>query len=129
MSARALFLVPLLVMGSFPQETPVLRSRSNVVLVPTMVTDANGEVVYGLHASDFVLEDDGVEQPVHLDDAEESDPISLILAVQTGRRAKREFPRMRGLNSLLNPVFDQPGSRDRKSTRLNSSHTVISYAV
>ena len=111
MSARALLLAPLLVIASFPQQTPVLRSQSNVVLVPTMVTDPNGEVVYGLNADGFLLEDDGVVQTVHLDDEAESDPISLILAVQTGRRAKREFPRMLGLNSLLNPVFDQPGSR------------------
>jgi hypothetical protein len=33
------------------------------------------------------------------------------LAVQTGRRASREFSRLRGLSSLLNPVFDQLGSR------------------
>lgn len=111
MSAKALLLAPLLVIAGFPQQTPVLRSQSNVVLVSAMVTDANGEVVYGLNAGDFVLEDDGVGQTLHLDDETESDPISLILAVQTGRRAKREFPRMQGLNSLLNPVFDQPGSR------------------
>ena len=111
MSARVLLLVPLLVIGSLPQQTPVVRSQSNVVLVPTMVKDASGEIVYGLKAGDFILEDDGIEQPVRLDDAAESEPISLILAVQTGRRAKREFLRMQGLNSLLNPVFDQPGSR------------------
>jgi VWFA-related protein len=111
MSVRVLLLVPLLVIGSLPQQTPVLRSQSNVVLVPTMVKDASGEIVYGLNAGDFILEDDGIEQPVRLDDAAESDPISLVLAVQTGRRAKREFPRMQGLNSLLNPVFDQLGSR------------------
>src|SRR5947207_9601549 len=30
---------------------------------------------------------------------------------------------------LLDPVMSLPGTKDRKSTRLNSSHTVISYAV
>src|SRR5438034_8216095 len=38
-----------------------------------------------------------------------------------------------GLNALTNDTTGQynvaVGSRDRKSTRLNSSHTVISYAV
>jgi VWFA-related protein len=111
MSARVLLLVPLLVIGSLPQQTPVLRSQSNVVLVPTLVKDASGEIVYGLNAGDFILEDDGIEQSVRLEDVAESDPISLVLAVQTGRRAKREFSRMQGLNSLLDPVFDQPGSR------------------
>jgi VWFA-related protein len=110
MSAKALLFAPLLVIATFPQQNPVLRSQSNVVLVPTMVKDASGEIVYGLTAGDFVIEDDGIEQPVRLDDTA-ADPISLILAVQTGRRARREFSRMQGLNSLLNPVFDQPGSR------------------
>jgi VWFA-related protein len=111
MSARVLLLVPLLVIGSLPQQTPVLRSQSNVVLVPTLVKDASGEIVYGLNAGDFIVEDYGIEQSVRLEDVAESDPISLVLAVQTGRRAKREFSRMQGLNSLLDPVFDQPGSR------------------
>src|SRR5437588_3282473 len=31
--------------------------------------------------------------------------------------------------NLRGTVGDRPGGRDRKSTRLNSSHTVISYAV
>ena len=38
------------------------NAQSNVVLVPTLVRDANGNVVYGLQATDFVIEDDGLEQ-------------------------------------------------------------------
>src|SRR5438132_10038115 len=34
-----------------------------------------------------------------------------------------------GRAEALHPVRDGPARRDRKSTRLNSSHTVISYAV
>jgi len=69
--------------------------------------------VYGLPASDFVVRDDGVPQKVHLDDAEEqvAPPVSVLVAIQTGRRAKREFPRIRGLASMLLPTLDQQGSQ------------------
>jgi VWFA-related protein len=53
----------------------------------------------------FSIEDDGVQQAVHLDEAAEAVPVSLVIAVQTGRRAWREFGRMRGLASMLDPVL------------------------
>ena len=69
-----------------PQET-TLRSQSNLVLVPTLVKDQQGEIVYGLQAKDFLVEDDGVEQTVRLDETPEGQPISLVVAIQRGRRA------------------------------------------
>ncbi len=92
----------------FPQETTpetTLRSRSNVVLVPTLVKDLQGGIVYGLQAKDFIVEDDGIEQPVHLDETPEGQPISLVVAIQRGRRAYAEFPRIQGLKSMLDPLF------------------------
>ena len=61
--------------------------------------------MYGLTAKDFVVEDDGVEQSVRLDEAPEGQPISLVLAIQKGRRAAYEFPRMQGLKSMIDPLF------------------------
>ena len=43
-----------------------------------------------------------------LDEDAESDPLSIVVAVQTGRSASREFPRIRGLSSMLSPIMDQP---------------------
>lgn len=86
------------------QET-TLRSRSNLVLVPALVKDSQGGVVYGLEAKDFVVEDNGVEQTVNLDEAPEGQPVSLVVAVQTGRRANYEFPRLAGLKTMLEPLF------------------------
>src|ERR1017187_4078121 len=57
------FLVLMLLGGiALPQET-TLRSQSNVVLVPVLVKDQQGGIVYGLQTKDFIVEDDGVEQP------------------------------------------------------------------
>jgi VWFA-related protein len=90
------------------QPEPSFRSQTNLVPVPTLVRDAAGKAVYGLHADDFIIEDDGVEQAVHLDEVVEAEPISLVIAVQCGRRADREFGRMAGLAAMLDPVLSGP---------------------
>jgi len=97
-------LLTLLVAGTSAQET-TLRSQSTLVLLPTLVKDAQGGIVYGLQAKDFIVEDDGVEQPARLDEAPETQPISLVVAIQRGRRAVYEFPRIQGLKSMLDPLF------------------------
>jgi VWFA-related protein len=107
--ARLSFLVTsgvltLVASSALAQET-TLRSQANVVLIPALVKDQQGGTVYGLQASDFIIEDDGVEQPARLDEAPEGQPISLVVAIQTGRRAYYEFPRMQGLKAMLDPLF------------------------
>ena len=99
-----LLLVTLFATTSLPQET-TLRSQSNVVLIPALVKDREGGIVYGLQDKDFIVEDDGVEQAVRLDEAPEGQPISLVVAIQRGGRAAYEFPRMQGLKSMLDPLF------------------------
>ncbi len=101
-----LLLPALLVSYALSQET-TLHTQSNVVLIPALVKNQQGEIVYGLQAKDFVIEDDGVEEPVQLDEAPESQPISLVIAIQCGRRASYEFPRIQGLNSMLEPIVSQ----------------------
>jgi len=96
--------------GCRAQETTI-RSQANVVIIPALVKDQQGEVVYGLQAGDFIIEDDGAEQLVHLDEAPEGQPISLVVAVQTGRRAYFEFPRLQGLKTMLEPLFAQGTAR------------------
>ena len=90
------------------QEAPetTLRSRSNVVLIPALVKDRQGGIVYSLQVKDFIVEDDGVEQSARLDEAPEGQPISMVIAIQTGRRANYEFPRIAHLNSMIEPIVD-----------------------
>src|SRR5258706_5020787 len=103
------YLVLALVTGSaascLSQET-TFHSQSNVVVIPALVKSAKGEIVYGLGAKDFVVEDDGVEQPVRLDEAAEGSVVSVVVAIQRGRRANYEFPRIRGLSAMLDPLIE-----------------------
>ena len=109
-AVRVGFLLVVSSLGS-GQEQPTFLSQSNVVLVPALVRDKTGNIVYDLKKGDFVVEDDGAPQQVHLDEAAESDPVALVIAIQVGRRADFELPRMHGLSAMLDPVFSQSGSK------------------
>jgi VWFA-related protein len=102
------FVLLFLVAGPSLAQEPTFRSQSNIVIVPALVQDATGRVIYGLHAADFLIEDNGVAQAVQLDESADAEPISLMVAIQTGRRAGREFGRVQGLSSMLAPILDQP---------------------
>jgi VWFA-related protein len=91
--------------GAVSQEI-ILHSQSNVVSIPALVKSARGEVVYGLEAKDFLVEDDGVEQAVRVDEAAEGSAVSLVVAIQRGGRANYEFPRIRGLSAMLDPMVE-----------------------
>jgi VWFA-related protein len=94
-----------------PGQEPVFRTQSNIVLAPALVRDRRGSVIYGLQAGDFVIEDDGVEQPVHLDEEPVSLPVSLVVAIQLGRTAAAELPRIRTLGAMLDPILSQGRNR------------------
>ncbi len=117
----------LLAAMALAQEQPTFRTQSNVVLVPALVRDKSGEVVYGLEAKDFVIEDDGVAQTVHLDEAAESEPVSLVVAIQCGRRATSKLPRMHGLSAMLQPVLAQPDSKIAVITFDSEVHAVENF--
>ncbi len=91
-----------------------LRSESNVVLVPTLVRTKAGEITYGLQAKDFLIEDDGKEQDVTLDESSEREPVSLVVAIQVGRKASSQF-RKRADMSLYDRFYSE---EERKNCRL-----------
>jgi VWFA-related protein len=107
---RAGFLVLLVWLMIMPATAQQISARANLVPVPTLVLDGRGNTIFGLHAQDFMIQDDGVRQVIHLDENPESKPLSLLIAVQCGRRANREFGRINGLSAMLDPVLNQPNS-------------------
>ena len=92
---------PPLSMPKPQDESPTLRVTTNVVLVPTLVEKEHGEVVYGLKASDFVLEDNGVPQKLRVDEDLDTAPVALVVAVEQGRMAGLEFDKVAKLGPLL----------------------------
>src|SRR5258708_33544946 len=82
-----LLLLTLLSGATLSQET-TFHSQSSVVVIPALVKSARGDAVYGLRAKDFVVEDDGVEQAVRLDEAAEGSAVAVVVAVPRGRRVE-----------------------------------------
>jgi VWFA-related protein len=68
--------------------------------VPTLVQSPSKELVYSLQAEDFLLTDKGIPQKVSLDEAK-NQPLSLVVLMQTGGAAIREFDKYRGLETML----------------------------
>ncbi len=104
-----LLFLPLLsvVISTVPAQEQTLKTQANLVFVPALVKDAKGKVVYGLQQTDFMIEDDGVQQAVRLDEEPETDPVALVIAIQRGRRARKEYARIRTLHTMLSAIAGQ----------------------
>jgi VWFA-related protein len=81
-----------------------LRTQSNIVLVPTTVQTKHGEIVYALKQDQFVVEDNGVPQTIHLDEDTDSLGLSLVVVVQCSRSAGYEFPKLNGLGTMIDGI-------------------------
>lgn len=80
---------------------PTFSVSTSVVIVPTLVEQADGEVLYGLKAKDFEVLDNGVAQKVQVDDDLDTQPVSLVVCVERGRDAPLEFDKIGKLGPLL----------------------------
>ncbi|AXC15900.1 hypothetical protein ACPOL_6688 [Acidisarcina polymorpha] len=78
-----------------------IRVNTSVVLVPTLVEKKDGSVLYGLTQKDFVVEDNGVPQQVHVDDDLDSQPVSIVIAVEKGGTSLLQFEKIARLGPLL----------------------------
>ena len=84
--------------------TPVLRRGATLVLVPTLIKTSKGEPVFGLTANDFILTDDGIEQKISLEENTDSQPLALVIVVQTGGAGGRRLDSYRRLGPLLDSM-------------------------
>jgi hypothetical protein len=66
------------------QQGGSLKVRSELVLVPALVRDKSGALVYTLSANDFVLTDDGVTQKLKLEEDTGGEPLALVVVMEAG---------------------------------------------
>jgi len=81
-----------------------LRTQSNIVLVPTTVQTKHGDILYELKQDQFVVEDNGVPQTVHLDVDTDSLGLSLVVVVQCSRSAGFEYTKLNGLGTMVDDI-------------------------
>jgi VWFA-related protein len=78
--------------------------RSNVVLVPAMVKTKAGGIVYSLSAKDFVVTDDGILQKLTLEPDTDSQPLAVVVVVETGGSGVRHLKDYGRLGTILETV-------------------------
>ena len=83
---------------------PALRTQTNVVLVPALVRNTKGELAFALKAGDFRVTDDGIEQPLILDEDTGSEPLALVGAVETGGGGRTKLENYRNLTAVIDAV-------------------------
>jgi VWFA-related protein len=95
---------------SSQNEAPTVRVTTNEVLVPTLV-EKSGGVLYGLKQSDFVLEDNGVQQKIRVQEEIDTAPVALVVAVEEGGVSALEFDKVAKLAPLLDLFVSDPRSQ------------------
>jgi VWFA-related protein len=83
----------------------IFTTQTTVVLVPALVRDKSGAVVYTLKPEDFVLTDDGIPQKLLLDADSGSEPLALVVVLEVGGAGARQFETYDTLAPPLAPML------------------------
>ncbi len=82
-----------------------LTVRSNLVLLPALVKTKKGDVVFDLTADDFSLTDDGVPQHLTIDPEADSEPLALVICVETGGAGAGHIEDYDHLDAILDSLI------------------------
>ena len=91
--------------------TPTIQANSTLVVVPALVRSATGDLVHGLTAKDFRVLDDGAAQAVAVEEQTVRQPIAMVVLLQTGGAASRQFPNLAGMGTMLESMVAGVGHR------------------
>ena len=123
----ALLLLSLSAFAPAQETGPTIHVETSQVLVPTLVEASSGEVVYGLGPGDFELTDNGVPQALHVDDDLDSEPVSVVIAVEKGRMAALEFDKINRLAPLMDLFLGDGQSEAALVTFDSRPHTATEF--
>lgn len=101
------------------EDGPVIRSTVQVVLVPTLVTDRNGNTINGLRVNDFTLLDNDKPQKVDRDIA--FLPLSMVLCIQRNANVEVMLPKIRKIGNVLH---DQLVGQDGEVAIVSFDHRI-----
>ena len=85
-------------------DTTTLTSQSNLVLVPALVRDKKGQLIFSLKVDDFILTDDGIPQKLHLEEDTGSEPLALVVCLEGGGAGVDQLEKYKALESMLEAV-------------------------
>jgi VWFA-related protein len=85
---------------------PTLSTRSTLVLVPALIRNKAGDLVYTLTADDFTLTDDGVPQRLTLEQDTGGEPLALVVVLEIGGAGAREFNKFSAIAPPMAPMLE-----------------------
>jgi VWFA-related protein len=85
-------------------QASTLTARSTLVLVPALVRNKAGALVYTLKADDFVLTDDGVPQKLTLEQDTGGEPLALVVDLEGGGAGANQLEKYGTLAPMLSAV-------------------------
>ncbi len=94
---------------------PSLSRQTTLVVVPALVRDKAGKLVFTLQADDFVLTDDGVPQKLTVEPDTGGEPLALVVVIETGGAGARELEKLGPLPQLLDTVVGSVSSQNCRS--------------
>lgn len=89
-----------------PAQQSTLSTRSTLVLVPALVRNKAGELVYTLSADDFTLTDNGTPQKLILEQDTGGEPLALVVVLEIGGAGAREFNRFASIAPPMSPMLE-----------------------
>jgi VWFA-related protein len=107
---RSIILFVCIALGACSQRA-ALAQGAGAVLVPVLVESKSGEIAYGLSASDFLTEDNGIGQHVDMQNGAPVRPLSLIIVIQTGHGAASHLEKIAHLGALLDSMLTNTQDR------------------
>jgi VWFA-related protein len=120
--------VSFLLVSAMAQQASTFKSESNDVLAPTLVKSSDGSIVYGLTVNDFVIEDNGVNQTVTMDESFPAEPSSIVVAIQIGRSAPLHFKKSAGF-SAYDPFYSEAERKDCRIRKLACSTAITGLST
>jgi VWFA-related protein len=85
-------------------QNTVLSTHSTLIVVPALVRNKAGELVFTLAAKDFVLTDDGIEQKLTLEEDTGGEPLALVVVVETGGSGARQLDKYHTLGTMIDSI-------------------------
>jgi VWFA-related protein len=103
----AVLLTTPMLLAQAPDATPTstITVNSTLVVVPALVKTKCGELVFTLKADDFLLTDDGVPQKLRLDEDTGSQPLAMVICVETGGDGASHLQDYQNLSPMLDAVL------------------------
>jgi len=89
---------------SWQNPAPTITAQSTLVLVPALVHDKSGQLVFNLKADDFALTDDGVPQKLRLEQDPGGQPLALVVCIEGGGAAAGKIESFAPILSMLDAV-------------------------